>query len=253
MEIENCTNCSNYNNSLYNSNIVFDRHGTVVGRYRKYNLFIEPLLNITSEPEFSIFETDFGVKFGQFICFDILFDTPALQLLEKFEITDIVFPHHWYAELPFLSALQVQAGWSYVNDVNLLSSGYNYPSTGSTGSSIIAGTYEKILGRFHSRTNKNAVLIANVPKVKNGVRNKVKNDTVLYEFSNEEIPSIKDESETLNYIFFDNMEYYSTEIVRPEIDQFLTICSHDFCCYFHHKTEYNMTVVNSREKYYRLF
>jgi predicted amidohydrolase len=72
-------------------------------RYRKFNLFGEPGFNTTQEPEFSVFDTDFGVKFGMFTCFDILFEKPAISLVRVLGVTDIVYPTAWFSELPFHS------------------------------------------------------------------------------------------------------------------------------------------------------
>ena len=41
--------------------------------------------------------------------------------------------------VPFVSALQIQASWSYAEDVNFLASGYNRPKFGSAGSGIYLG------------------------------------------------------------------------------------------------------------------
>lgn len=70
-------NVQNDGYSLYNTNIVFDRKGRIISRYRKVNLFIEPSTNDPLDQPLPIFETDFGVKFGHFICYDILFKYPA--------------------------------------------------------------------------------------------------------------------------------------------------------------------------------
>lgn len=72
-------------------------------RYRKTNLFVEPQFNVTAISEVITFDTDFGVKFGTFICFDILFYNPALQLTRNYDITDIVFSTAWFSEAPFLT------------------------------------------------------------------------------------------------------------------------------------------------------
>lgn len=118
----------------YNSNVVFDRTGKIIARYlilchnyslqdiklhsqyyiihclyitinryRKTNLFKEPQFNVTAVPEIVTFDTDFGVKFGTFICFDILFREPAIQLTRTHKITDIVYPTAWFSEVPFLT------------------------------------------------------------------------------------------------------------------------------------------------------
>lgn len=74
-----------------------------MNRYRKTNLFNEPQINVTKVPEIVIFDTDFGVKFGTFICFDILFNIPALQLTRIHQVTDIIYTTMWFSETPFLT------------------------------------------------------------------------------------------------------------------------------------------------------
>lgn len=86
----------------YNTNVVFDRNGTVVSRYRKWNLYGELNMDLTETPDISYFTTDFNVTFGHFICFDIMFSTPALRLVEL-GITDIIYPTMWFGQLPFLT------------------------------------------------------------------------------------------------------------------------------------------------------
>jgi len=138
-EVAPCDNSSSNCSVYYNSNVAFDRNGTIVARYRKFNLFGETGFSTTPEAEISILHTDFGVKFGIFTCFDIMFEKPAVQLVKEWGVTDIVFPTAWFSELPFLTAVQAQTSWSYGWDVNFLAAGYNAPSVGSAGSGIYAG------------------------------------------------------------------------------------------------------------------
>jgi predicted amidohydrolase len=72
-------------------------------RYRKFNLFGEEGFSITPEAELSVFDTDFGVTFGIFTCFDIVFEEPAISLAKILGVRDFVFPTAWYSELPFLT------------------------------------------------------------------------------------------------------------------------------------------------------
>lgn len=123
----------------YNTNVIFDRNGSIIARYRKYNLFSETILNVTPDPEYIYFDTDFGVRFGTFTCFDILFKEPSLTLVQKYNVTDIITTQHWFSELPFLTAVQEQAAWSYRTNANMLASGMNDVIRGSTGSGIYAG------------------------------------------------------------------------------------------------------------------
>lgn len=71
-------------------------------RYRKYNLFGERDLDKPDEPEEVVIETDFGVRFGIFTCFDVLFKRPAQDLLRK-NVDGVIFPTMWHSELPFLT------------------------------------------------------------------------------------------------------------------------------------------------------
>ncbi|XP_039281527.1 vanin-like protein 1 isoform X1 [Nilaparvata lugens] len=124
---------------FFNTNIVFDRNGTIIAKYRKFNLFKEPEFNSTIFPIYAVFKTDFGATFGMFICFDILFAQPAEVIVSKYKVTDILYSTAWFSELPFLTAVQTQAGYSYSMNVNLLASGYNRPDLYSGGSGIYAG------------------------------------------------------------------------------------------------------------------
>jgi hypothetical protein len=72
-------------------------------RYRKFNLFGEKGFSTTPEADISILDTDFGVKFGIFTYFDLIFKKPAVKLVKEWGVTDIVFPTAWFSELPFLS------------------------------------------------------------------------------------------------------------------------------------------------------
>lgn len=71
-------------------------------RYRKYNLYAEPYFTRPNQPEEVTFETEFGVTFGIFTCFDIIFENPALKLVQK-NITHFVYPTAWVSEMPFFT------------------------------------------------------------------------------------------------------------------------------------------------------
>lgn len=133
----NTEGCSSDGYLIYNTHLTFDRNGRIISKYRKYNLFGEYLINVTAKPEISTFFTDFGVRFGQFICFDILFESPAVNLTRDLGITDIVYSSHWYNVLPYGFGNEAQAAWAYASDTNFLASGYNDRLTGSGGKTNI--------------------------------------------------------------------------------------------------------------------
>lgn len=147
---------------LFNTNLVFDRNGCLISHYRKFNLFVEPFMNVTSTPDIATFETDFDVIFGHFICFDLLFQSPALDLI-KMGINHILYPSMWFSETPFLSSAQVQQSFAQRNNVVLLSAGTNSPSNSNTGSGIFIGRHGAV-DKIVSWRNESRMLIAEVPK-----------------------------------------------------------------------------------------
>ncbi|EDV92303.1 vanin-like protein 1 [Drosophila grimshawi] len=152
---------SGYN--VFNTNVVFDRSGLVVSRYRKVHLYGEPR-NTTFVPESISFETDFNVTFGHFVCFDILFYVPAHQMAVEQGITDFIFPSMWFSQLPFLTAVQVQQAWAYSNDVNLLASGASHPEYGSSGTGVYHGRAGTITSMMKTGEGERRLYVARVPK-----------------------------------------------------------------------------------------
>ena len=65
----------------YNTNVVFDPEGNLVSRYHKQTLYYEEYYDTPAEVEHSTFQTPFG-KFGSMVCFDVLFEEPAIGLVE---------------------------------------------------------------------------------------------------------------------------------------------------------------------------
>lgn len=166
VEIENCTDhqnssCSPDGFNLYNTNLVFDRNGCIISKYRKFNLFVEPSMNVTDEPEIATFQTDFDVTFGHFICFDILFKSPALDIVRR-NVTHILYPSMWYSQAPFLTSVQTQQSFAMANNVVLISAGANDPKNSNTGSGIFVGQHGAVQ-RLISHHDETRLLIAEVP------------------------------------------------------------------------------------------
>lgn len=176
--------------NIYNTAVAFDRTGTVVSVYRKYNLFMEDhLVRRTLKPDIAWFDTDFGVRFGLLICFDLLFQSPAQQLLD-FGVRNFVYPTMWYSELPFMTgrfdrliinyrskyiqsikpmlcsppALQVQQGVAFAKNVNLLAAGASNPKLKQTGSGLYSGRFGALKAIIVD-TAVTKVLVAKLPKV----------------------------------------------------------------------------------------
>ncbi|KAG4066050.1 hypothetical protein HA402_001297 [Bradysia odoriphaga] len=148
---------------LYNTNVVLNRDGVVISIYRKFNLFGELGITQPNAIELKTFDTDFGVRFGHFVCFDLMFESPGLKLVRD-GVKNIVFPTRWYSELPFITAIQMQQNWAHVNDVNFLAAGANLPILGTTGSGIYSGKLGTLTS-IMTGDNSTKLLVHEVPKV----------------------------------------------------------------------------------------
>ncbi|XP_078047835.1 vanin-like protein 1 [Augochlora pura] len=224
------------NGTVYhNTNMAFDRQGKIVARYRKVNLYGEDQFSVVEPPEIVTFDTDFGVKFGTFICFDILFATPALDLTRLKGVTDIVYSTAWFSEAPFLTAVQTQYGWSYGENVNMLAAGYNNPRSGSAGSGIYLGE-QGIAVATMTEHRQNRLLVAQVPK--KSPKTSPQKFTTLPEKGNlenstESCYTLNMTGDIVNDVFIkrDNIVPF-TNVILNEDSFRKTLCHNDFCCEF---------------------
>lgn len=84
----------------------------ILFRYRKFNLFLEDHeVRPPLTPDVITFDTDFGVKFGLLICFDLLFESPMKELLDQ-GVQNLAYPTMWYSHLPFLSGSHLSYYWN---------------------------------------------------------------------------------------------------------------------------------------------
>uniref|UniRef100_A0A2A4K2W7 CN hydrolase domain-containing protein n=1 Tax=Heliothis virescens TaxID=7102 RepID=A0A2A4K2W7_HELVI len=156
--------CPEEKSYIFNTNVVFDRTGAVIDRFRKINLFGEAAHTPALRPDLGVFTTDFGVTFGHYICFDLMFQIPAVQVVQKMNIKDVIFPTMWFSELPYLTAVQIQEAYAYALDVNFLGAGANNVRVGSGGSGIYSGKAGALISIMPGLPT-TKVLVAKVPKV----------------------------------------------------------------------------------------
>ncbi|KAF2878621.1 hypothetical protein ILUMI_27543 [Ignelater luminosus] len=227
---------NNSKQKLYhNTNVVFNDKGAVIARHRKINLYNEGVF--TPGDQLVTFKTNFGVTFGMFICADLIFKKPAIDILANSTITDIVFSTAWFSQLPFYGALSIQHGYAKSNRVNLIAAGINDPSKKNGGSGIylhdgrIAQTY--IAGIRGTK-----ILIQDVPKVASVIPlDTCQDGNVALErgiaipgLPGGQLPDIStfvtSQEDLINYTF------KSLNLDRNEISE--TICSgrSNFCCSF---------------------
>lgn len=125
--------CDKNKVNVYNTNVVFDRKGAVIAKYRKYNLFGEKGTLKPYKHDVVTFTTDFNVTFGMFVCFDLMFEHPPLDLVRS-GVKDIIFSANWFSEIPFLSGLSCTTVKSYVIKYHLCAHNfYSCPDTTKLG------------------------------------------------------------------------------------------------------------------------
>ena len=130
-DIRNDSNCPTDGHYMFNTDVAFGSDGSVVAKYHKMQLFHELYYNVPPKPDFIYFDTSFG-RFGLFICFDILFNSPGIELVNKYGVQTMVYPTYWFDEMPFRTAQQTQQSWATTNRVNLLAANIQYPPTGQS-------------------------------------------------------------------------------------------------------------------------
>ncbi|XP_060664357.1 vanin-like protein 2 [Drosophila nasuta] len=216
----------------FNTNVVLDRDGRVVSRYRKSHLWRQEYksTSVLRQPDMSTFDTDFGVTFGHFICFDMLFYEPAMRLVIERNITDIIYPTYWFSELPFLGAVQLQEGWAFANDINLLAADGSDPAGKTTGSGIYAGRAGRLsAGIFEQPTHH--MFKARVPK-----RSRYTGEA--FELPPKVLPAFSQQLITPRYTALDTFRDYNVDIFETRLlaVDFLNVtqrlCHEDFCCDF---------------------
>ena len=146
----------------FNTDVAFDTDGTLLASYHKVHLFSieKTYFNVPRQPEAVTFMTSFGVTFGVFTCFDLLFYDPAIVLGES--VRNIAFPTAWMDSLPTLISVGIQQGWSRALSVNFLAANQHYPKYKMTGSGIYSSG--EALQYIHDmQTSEGHLLVAHVP------------------------------------------------------------------------------------------
>lgn len=120
----------------FNTNVVFDNTGQLVARYHKFNLYDEsPLFDASPRPEYTVFETPFG-KFGTVICFDSLHYYPTQELLQKYDVKNLIITSAWNVFFPFVFPTQMFAGLAKRHNINVLASNIRNHTLRMAGSGI---------------------------------------------------------------------------------------------------------------------
>lgn len=157
-EIGGCPSDGHYQ---YNTDILFDETGMVVTKYHKsheWPAFIGPY-DQSPSPTRITYMSSFGVEFGLFICYDIMFNDPAKVLREE----GIV--HFLYAVEQYnIGLATTMTEWSKTEKATLLASNLGAGKKGDCSGVLVNGallpTKKYYLGADYPDEN---ILIAEVP------------------------------------------------------------------------------------------
>ncbi|XP_054847211.1 biotinidase isoform X2 [Eublepharis macularius] len=147
----------------FNTNVAFSDNGTLIARYRKWNLYFEYAFDTPPEVDHTLFDTPFAGKFGLFTCFDILFYEPTVSLIKKYNVKQIAYPTAWMNQLPLLSAVEFQQAFATAFNINFLAANIHHPNLGMTGSGIYTPSKSFIYYDMESVNGK--LIVAEIPVV----------------------------------------------------------------------------------------
>ncbi|XP_074036953.1 vanin-like protein 1 [Leptinotarsa decemlineata] len=225
------TTATNKKTIYYNTNIVFNQNSTVVAKYRKVNLYEEP--NLTSgdpSQNNATFTTDFGVTFGMFIGFDMLFYNPSRRILDdNASVTDVIISSAWLSTFPFFHSLSFHNGYALANKVNLLVA-TNHNFTGGIGGSGIYGSDGTVFSYYISEDVEKwngKVLISAVGNTAKSITSQVS------EISSHD-PQTTDKKlnsyQAVTYFDSNHYTFKTLDLTQRNISE--RICAGSFCCTF---------------------
>ncbi|XP_034016592.1 biotinidase [Thalassophryne amazonica] len=135
MKSEPASSCPPDGRWQFNTNVVFSSDGLLVARYHKQNLYFEAAFDAPPQLEIVTFDTPFAGTFGLLTCFDILFQEPAVTLVEM-GVRQLIFPTAWMNQLPLLDTIQIQRAFSLGANITLLAANVRHDLLIMTGSGI---------------------------------------------------------------------------------------------------------------------
>ena len=138
---DGCTECGEEHgpDCYYNTLVVYDPRGRLVGSYHKYNLWTSELAiyDIDPAPRVVVLDTELG-RLGLAICEDLLWRKPVVELAEDLAMDTLLLPLSWWDMFPHQLAHSSEDAWARGLQTNLLAANTHYPAGWTSGSGIFS-------------------------------------------------------------------------------------------------------------------
>lgn len=226
--------CPNDGKYQFNTDVAFDSDGTLLAKYHKQHLFHEDQFNTPQKAEIVIFKTSFGITFGVFTCFDMLFHDPAITLVEKYGVRNIVFPTAWFDGFPILASVEYQQAWSRLTCVNLLAANQHHPLIDMVGSGIYS-CGEALSYVYDTKTYEGHLLIATLPNLdlhpEKCMAQNCQSNSMQFKYSEDGIkqlglPLVHDNKPFHSRLLKDLYTFVKLESAEGNV----SVCSNSLCC-----------------------
>ena len=231
---------------LYNTQVAFDKNGTLVAKYHKQHLFGEHLLDTPEKQELVYFDTDFGARIGMYICFDRVFYDPLVSLVEKYNVTTMALSTWWFDGYPFLLSHQIDQYQSRVFGINILTACAKNLPTGTTGSGLYSPfqtvNVEHDLN-IDAGTSYPRLLIGNLP-IDPKVNTRCPGDNQKYKMADYALKNGPTYSSEVVTGFASDLSTFQSVLLNGTAATGVKVCSGTFCC----TLDYEMKNTTGKEK-----
>ena len=139
--VAGCEYCQHGGSCYYNTLVLYNKTGHLVGVYHKYNLWTSELstYDIDLSPSLVTVETEFG-RLGLAVCADLMWRSPIVELVEQHNISTLLLPLSWWDLFPHQLAHSNQAAWARGLQVNLLAANTHDAASWSSGSGLYSSS-----------------------------------------------------------------------------------------------------------------
>jgi pantetheine hydrolase len=221
---EDCDRCGPEHGPqcYYNTQVVLDPTGSLVGVYHKYNLWTSelPIYDIDPVPALVTVDTPMG-RLGLAICEDLLWRSPVVELVEKGGIDTLLLPLSWWDMFPHQLGHSNEDAWARGLQVNLLAANNHVPEDWNSGSGIFSPTGHAAVYHNTSITSTGRLLVADID-IK-----PTKTAVDWSEYADENLESVEESESVFTAVIYDDLYRFARLTGDGNTAK---VCSAGLCC-----------------------